>query len=151
SVVASDQKSFVDPASIRQVDRGLRTPYQDEYTGGLSWEVFREASVTVTRIRRSFRDQLQDVDINRFVVFPASARRPALESLHNPFFNEILRVGNFNQSDYRAWQFEFKRRLHDNWEFEASYVLSQATGNAEDFNQTLGNDPALVDDEFGFL
>jgi hypothetical protein len=33
----------------------------------------------------------------------------------------------------------------------ASYTWSKAVGNAEDFNQILGDDPTLVDDEFGFL
>jgi hypothetical protein len=72
-------------------------------------------------------------------------------AIYNPFFNEILRVGNFNESQYSAWQLEFTRRLHRNWELEASYVWSKATGNGEDYDQTLGNDPARVEDEFGYL
>lgn len=151
SVVASDTRATVAAASIRQVDRNLRTPYQDEYTAGLSWEILRETSATLTGIRRSYRDQLQDVDVNRYVVFRSGVGRPAYEALHSPFFDQILRVGNYNTAEYRAMQLEVHRRLYHDWEIQGSYVYSKATGDAEDYNQTLGNDPGLTGDERGYL
>jgi len=60
-------------------------------------------------------------------------------------------VGNYNQSDYKAYEVELKRRLHRNWELDASYVWSKATGAAEDYAQALGDDPSNVDDEKGYL
>jgi outer membrane receptor protein involved in Fe transport len=58
------------PPSANQVDRGLRTPYSDELTLGYQREVAPEVTVAFTYIRRKFRDQLQDIDVNH------SARRP---------------------------------------------------------------------------
>src|SRR5206468_2909002 len=59
-----DFQAEVSPASINQVDRNLRTPYVDEFTGGLSREIAAETSLNFTYIRRHFRDQFQDVDLN---------------------------------------------------------------------------------------
>lgn len=199
--IEADSMAKIAPATIRQVDRNLRTPYQDEYTLGISREIFQETSVTITAIRRRFRDQFQDVDVNHMAkdqgnthtagcirhtndgpLVPVDTRpdgefddcggqvklMPGPPPFHhqiqielpdgvpdifvnNPFFNQVNLVGNFNETDYRAYQFEITRRFHRSWELEASYVWSKATGNAEEFDQTLGNDPTTVDDEFGYL
>ena len=69
----------------------------------------------------------------------------------NPNFNQILRIGNFNASKYRSVAFEVNKRLHRNWQMQASYTWSRATGQAEDFGSTLGNDPSTADDEKGYL
>lgn len=151
SVIAQDVRSTVALASIRQVDRNLRTPHQDEYTAGIAREVLPETILTLTYIRRDYRDLLQDIDINHYVVTPGTPLSPARLSVHNPLFNQVQLVGNFNASTYRAWQMELHRRLHRNWELDASYVYSRAQGDAEDYNQALGNDPGVTDSEYGFL
>lgn len=197
--IDSDANANIAPASVRQVDRNLKTPYQDEFTIGFSAEVFQETSITITAIRRKFRNQFQDVDLNHFArdlgntatagcvvgregslvpvdtkpdgifddcggrIRPLAGGQPGQQLsrelpdgipdifAYNPFFNQINRVGNFNQSDYKAYQVEMTRRLHRNWQLEGSYVFSKATGAAEDYNQTLGNDPTTVQDEEGYL
>lgn len=199
--IERDANAKISPASIRQVDRNLRTPYDDEYTLGFQREVFQETSITVTAIRRHFRDQFQDVDVNHAprdngtVKTAGCIHRPADGPLvpvdthpdgvfddcggisklvpgdppffrpkvvelpdgipdlfiNNPFFNQVNLVGNFNETEYKAYQFEVKRRLHRNWELEASYVWSKAVGQAEDFQSALGNDPTTVEDEKGYL
>ena len=63
--IDSDQTAQVFPATIRQVDRNLKTPYDDEYTLG-SRELFQETSITVTAIKRNFKNQFQDVDVNHY-------------------------------------------------------------------------------------
>jgi hypothetical protein len=151
SIIPPDTSATVALASIHQVDRNLRTPHQDEYTGGFSAEVLPETSVTASYIHRDYRDQLQDTDLNHYIVSPGAAGGLPLESVHNPFFNEVLRVGNLNASTYRAWQLEIHRRFHRNWEVEASWVHSRAEGNGEDYNQSLGNDPGLSENELGYL
>lgn len=50
--------------SARLVDRGLRTPYQDEFSFSAERELWAETSVKLTYLERRFRDQLQDVNIN---------------------------------------------------------------------------------------
>ena len=69
----------------------------------------------------------------------------------NPGFNQILRIGNFNSSTYEAYEVKFVKRLHRNWQMQASYTWSEAKGQAENFNTGAGNDPQTVDDEEGHL
>jgi len=58
------------PPSAFQVDRALRTPFTDELTAGFLREIAPEVSISLTYVRRDYRDQLQDVDVNH------STRRP---------------------------------------------------------------------------
>ena len=69
----------------------------------------------------------------------------------NPNFNQILRVGNYNTFNYEAYELKIVKRLHRNWQMQASYTWSKAFGQAENFGSALGNDPQTVDDEAGYL
>ncbi|TDI12487.1 MAG: TonB-dependent receptor [Acidobacteria bacterium] len=71
--------------------------------------------------------------------------------VYNPFFSEILRVGNFNSSDYESVQVVLTRRLSRQWQMSASYVWSEAVGDAEAFDSLLGDDVGTVENEFGPL
>jgi len=53
--------------SVRMVDRGLRTPHQDEFTLAFEREVLPETSLRVQWVRRRFEDQLQTQDVNHYV------------------------------------------------------------------------------------
>jgi len=165
--------------SVTQVDRELQTPFCDEATLGFEREVAPEVALTVRYIRRRYRDQLQDIDVNHQVrVNPATGRpldrlgqlveipteipgvpgpvirvpdgRPDL-FINDPFFNEILRIGNYNAAAYNALEFEVKRRLSRRWELQGSYTYSRAQGDAEDFQSRLGNDPSTAGTEAGYL
>ena len=63
------------PPSAVQVDRGLKTPYTDEFTIGFQREIAPEMSVSINYIQRKFQDQLQDVDVNH------SARKPGVNGV----------------------------------------------------------------------
>ncbi|HET8945535.1 MAG TPA: hypothetical protein VFQ07_01015, partial [Candidatus Polarisedimenticolia bacterium] len=167
------------PPSVHQVDRDLATPYSDEWTLGIERELAPEVALAVRFIRRDFRDQLQDVDINhQVVVNPATgepydlfgiyyevpARPPATGSsrvqaldgrpdlfIENPFFNQVLRVQNSNTARYSALEVELRRRMARRWEMQGSYVYSRAQGNAEDFQSKVGNDPSVTESEYGYL
>jgi hypothetical protein len=52
--------------STKTVDRELKTPYQDELYLSFERELWQETSLKLSYIKREYRDQLQDVDINRF-------------------------------------------------------------------------------------
>ncbi len=69
----------INPASTSyMVDRNLRTPYQDELTFSFERELpMPETSLKLTYIRRSFKDQLQDIDINHV---PADYGRCTLQT-----------------------------------------------------------------------
>lgn len=205
----------VSPAiGSQQVDRNLSAPYQDEYTLGFERELWPETVLRATWIRRRYRDQLQDVDINHAtgdkgrclvapgVGYPTVAPAPGtgeliddatgeiymdtdpglgdgivddcsgrieqvlvdgeympvprpdgLDDVYllNPGWGEILLVGNFNRADYEAFVLELIRRQYRGVELQASYTWSEATGDAEDFTQILGNERNLTEDEAGFL
>ncbi len=159
--------------SATQVDRGLRTPFSDEMTLGFEREIAPELALSVSYISRRYRDQLQDTDVNhtlrfdpvsgepldlfgRVDVLPGGSLRAAKDGrpdlyLLNPFFNQVLRIGNSNEARYRAIELAMRRRLARRWQLQGSYTYSRAVGAAEDFQSRLGNDPSTVESEFGYL
>lgn len=61
-----DSSRAINPAlSIRQVDRNLRPPYQDEFALTLEREIAPEVVLRLVGISREFKDQFQDIDLNR--------------------------------------------------------------------------------------
>jgi hypothetical protein len=70
--------------------------------------------------------------------------------LQNPGWGSVYLVGNFNEIDYEAFVVQLTRRQYRSWEMQASYTWSQAEGNGEDFQQLLGDDRSLLQDEAGF-
>jgi hypothetical protein len=161
--------------STRVVDRNLTTPYQDEVSAGLEREIGPETALRLTWIRREFRDQLQDEDINHAPndYGRCITRQPWVERRDgpdgqlddcwdgpdgfidlyalNPGWADVLLVGNFNTTRYDAAVLELVRRLYRGWQLESSYTWSKARGDAEDFDQLLGNDRTTADDERGYL
>jgi len=99
------------------------------------------------------------LELDRFGTFVPSAfggflRAPngAIDLYNlNPNFNQVLRVGNFNSSDYHAVELVLHKRLHHNWQMQAGYTWSRAEGDAESFTSLVGNDPAVSDKQRGFL
>ncbi|MFQ5720108.1 MAG: carboxypeptidase regulatory-like domain-containing protein [Acidobacteriota bacterium] len=52
--------------TITQVNRNLRTQFNEEWTVGFEREIAPETKIRITWISRHFRDQLQDTDLNHF-------------------------------------------------------------------------------------
>jgi hypothetical protein len=159
------------PPTATQVDRGLQTPFSDELTLGFERELAPEVSIRFTYVNRKFRHGLQDKDINHSIRFgptgglldqfgrltgspiptePAPDNRPDLY-IHNFFFNEVFRLGNFNEARFKSLELQLIKRLSRKWQMEGSYVYSRAVGDAENFLSELGDDPATTDLEFGYL
>ena len=69
----------------------------------------------------------------------------------DPAWGDIFLIGNSNASVYDGVTLEFVRRQYKNWQMEASYTWSKATGDAEDFNLALGDDRSTLQDEKGYL
>jgi len=161
--------------TITQVDRALQTPFSDEFTMGFEREIASEVRLGIRYIQRNYRDQLQDVDVNHHTLpdpvhgglldqlglilhdelgtapdLPIPDGKPDLY-LDNPFFNQVLRVGNDNEARYRAIEVQGAKRLSRRWGMDASYVYSRATGDAEDFQSRQGNDPSTIEPVGGYL
>lgn len=69
----------------------------------------------------------------------------------NPVWGEMLRVGNLNSTNYDAAVLEVTRREWRGLQLVGSYTWSRAIGQAEDFDQLLGNDRTALDEERGPL
>jgi hypothetical protein len=159
------------PPSASQVDRGLQTPFTDEWSVGFERELAPEISLRLGYIHRRARLGLQDRDVNHAVRFTDDGKMqdsigdlsfnnqaanrvpnnvPDLYS-YNFFFNEIFRYGNFNESEYSGVEVQVTKRLSRKWQMDASYTYGRAVGAAESFNSFLGDDPATLGYEFGYL
>jgi hypothetical protein len=215
--------TFEPSYSYTAVDRNLKTPYSDEYSLGVERTFMQENTISLSYIHRSFKNQLQDTDINQIPGDYGRCSRqqapidPTLVSsagvgpvtdpytgqvyqdtdpgigdgrlddcvgqpdtidtdpggpggnapsatfeaqtpdgvadfyVLNPAWGNIFLIGNSNAAKYDAIILEFVRRQYRNWQMEASYTWSQATGDAEDFNLALGNDRSTLEDEKGYL
>jgi outer membrane receptor for ferrienterochelin and colicin len=126
--------------TTRVVDHDLRTPFQDEFSLSFERALWTESSIKISYLNRKFRDQLQDVDVNHEdgVVL-------------NPGWGEILVIGNFNTAEYTSYVVELVRRLYRGWELNTSYTWSESVGDAEDFDQLLGNNRSQADAERSYL
>lgn len=164
------------PPSASQVDRGLQTPFSDEMTIGFERELAPELSVRFTYIKKRYRDQLQDRDINHQTrccmpdgslldtignLIPPSGGNSGAASqrnkdgkpdlfINNFFFNQIFRVGNINRSAYNGIEVQVTKRLSRKWQMDASYTYSRNLSQAESFDSSLGDDPATVGQEYAY-
>jgi hypothetical protein len=162
------------PPSASQIDRGLQTPFTDEWSVGFERELAPEVSISVRYIRRDARLGLQDRDANHALRYDANGKpsdlfgrlafapgdggagNPTPDNLpdlyiNNPFFNQVFRLGNYNTSKFTGVEIEMSKRLSRKWQADWSYSYSRAQGNAEDFQSSLGDDPAAVAYEYGYL
>jgi outer membrane receptor protein involved in Fe transport len=161
------------PPTATQVDRGLQTPFTDEWSVGFERELAPEISLRMSYINREGRLGLQDRDINHatrccqnggpidqigrlaFGQNGGTASRVADNVpdlyIYNFFFNQIFRLSNYNTSTYHGIELQVTKRLSRKWQMDASYTYSRAKGDAEDFQSTLGDDPATLPYEYGYL
>jgi outer membrane receptor protein involved in Fe transport len=167
------------PPTAFQVDRRISTPFTDEILLGFQRELAPEFSVGITYVRRDYKRQLQDIDVNHSTrIDPLTGRfkdvfgledspigfgdegvgfgvqvpdgRPDLY-IENFFFNQVFRLGNYNEQTYRGLELELIRRLSRRWQMQASYTLSRTQGDAESFLADEGDDPTLTEYEPGYL
>jgi hypothetical protein len=68
----------------------------------------------------------------------------------NLLYNNILFLSNLNRSEFNGFTLEFIRRLKRNWQLTAGWTHGTSLGAADNFQDESGNDPSLVDDEFGY-
>lgn len=130
-----------------------RRPVTKERADRLLTDNFRELLECETIVQNGVEyadcsGQIRRTDSGLFL--PASDGRIDLERL-SPAYNQVYEIGNFNSATYEAYIVELERRYYRNWELRASYTWSEALGQAEEYNQALGDDLTNSDDEFGPL
>jgi outer membrane receptor protein involved in Fe transport len=163
------------PPTATQVDRGLQTPFTDEWSIGFERELAPEVSLRMSYINREGRLGLQDRDINHETRCCDPATGGVIDSIgrlafgtnggtasrvrdnvpdlyiYNFFFNQIFRLSNYNTSTYHGIEVQVTKRLSRKWQMDMSYTYSRAKGDAEDFQSILGDDPATLPYEYGYL
>lgn len=162
------------PPTAAQIDRGLQTPFKDEWSVGFERELVPEVSMTITYFNNKGRLGLQDKDVNHAIRYGDSGQvldaigriQPGSGAgssgartannvpdlyVYNFFFNQIFRFGNFNTSEFEGIELHIVKRLSRKWQMDASYAYGRARGGAEDFNSRLGDDPATLGYEYGYL
>ncbi len=96
----------VNPAvGVKTVDRRLRTPYQDELSIAIEREILPETSVKLTFIRRDYRDQLQDIDINHHTADFGTCVNQV--SVNSPWIDMSARDGLLDDCDGRYVPYPF--------------------------------------------
>jgi hypothetical protein len=69
----------------------------------------------------------------------------------NPVWAQVMMVTNANSADYSAAVLQLTRRHSRGWELQGNYTWSRALGEAEQFDQLVGDDAARLGEERGFL
>jgi hypothetical protein len=128
------------PPNVQIVDRGLSTPFQNEWTVGFEYEVFTETKLGLRLIDRRYQNQLGHVDLNQAGM---TARR-------DPTWGEALLVRNGESMHYRALVLEWTRRQYRNWQMQASYTCSVFEGTAASFDPLAGDERNRIEVRPGY-
>ncbi len=59
------QSTFAPALDVSVLNRDLKTPYNDEFTFSVEREIFPETTLEFRYVNRKFKDQIQDININR--------------------------------------------------------------------------------------
>jgi hypothetical protein len=139
------------------IDRDLKTPHTDEWTVGAQRQLGNAWSASLVYVNRSAEDQIQDIELNHFTADEDGDGQldgpPGVPNLYvyNAFFAEVYGLRSVNASEYESLQLSFERRMQGRWQLIASYVYSEANGNAEVPLARVGDDVSSVGKEYALL
>jgi hypothetical protein len=134
------------------IDPEAKSTYQDEFVGGLEFEVAPNFSLGARYIHRTFGRVLEDIGAAAFILYDQG--HPDLGSVEyaitNPAANfpaTLDNVGAFEDvaHTYDAVEITANKSFSDNWSMIASYRWSKLKGNFEGFfrNDNGQSDPAI--------
>lgn len=141
-------------ASSTTVDPDISMPYMDQLTFGVEREILKDLSVGVNviyRVTKNFQDRVLTNGLFTDVSFtdPETGKQYTLKSQTNsPSQNQYL-ITNPHKGDYGIVSFEPKttykgiefminKKFSNNWTLLASYILSKATGNVDNWSGGRG-------------
>jgi outer membrane receptor protein involved in Fe transport len=136
------------PARRPQIDPNLRNMYTDVYTFGVERAILPNTSLAATAIIKRDGDVIGTVD----AVVPFSAYTPL--QVQNPVTNQPMTIYTLQtafrglrgqtvltnpgerpgdpeklERKYNGLEVVLRKRMHDNWQFEGSYVFGKGEGN----------------------
>lgn len=153
-------------AKSTTVDDNLSMPYMDQLTFGIEREVFKDLSVGVNfiyRVTKNFQDRVLTNGQFEDVLFtdPTTGRTYTLKSqtnspsqnqyiITNPHKGDYDIVGFDPKTTYKGLEFLINKKFSNNWTLLASYILSKATGNVDNWSSgrgftAVGNSSMFVD------
>jgi hypothetical protein len=137
------------------LDEGIQSPYVDEYTLGLQGEIFRDLSLRVNYILKNKKNIIENVLYSPDLGVPWYTVDIAPESWWIPFYTTVPGTGDYEPApvtvyfpskeaplsfyrlqnvpelkrQYQGLEFILHKRMSNNWQFLASVVFSNTTGN----------------------
>jgi hypothetical protein len=98
-------------------------------------------------------DCLGEIEYPISILDPPAHRSDGLPDLYplNPAWGQVMVVRNANSADYSGVLLELTRRYARGWGLQGSYTWSRAVGDAEQFDQLLGDEPAILGEERSYL
>ena len=140
-----------------EFDPDAKSTYQDEFLGGVDFEVMPDTSLGVRYIRRNMGRILEDIGTAQMVLYDLGV--PGLDSVEY-FITNVNRntkvfpapagIPQAHFEDpvhkYSAVEVTLDRRFANNWSFLGSYRWSKLEGNFEGFYRSDNNqsDPAIT-------
>ena len=139
-----------------EFDPDAKSTYQDEFLGGVEFELLPQTSAGIRYIHRNMPRILEDIGTAQMVLYDMGV--PGLESVEYFITNvnrntKVFPSGSVTQAHfedpvhkYNAVELTLDRRLENNWSAFASYRWSRLTGNFEGFYRSDNNqsDPAIT-------
>jgi hypothetical protein len=140
------------PSLVIIPDPDLKTPSAHHFVVGFNRELPRHLSLAVNVLAINGSHQLGTLDYNPLVPALGAGRRPEdaiVNGLPVPGTStSVLQYTTFGETWYRGLTISLERRLHESFQFLASYTLSKAEDNSTDFQSQfipqdtgVGRDP----------
>jgi hypothetical protein len=158
------------PADFYTMDPNIKHPYMEQFTVGIERELFKDTSLSVTYINRSWKSQVGFVDrAADYTEVPYSVDGYGDYTLYDRTDATVntfdYLITNYRQGDpwilanpsrkYQGVEFLFNKRFSNRWQIMASYVLSKTVGTidngtADDINYGGGTyDPNFWINAYG--
>jgi outer membrane receptor protein involved in Fe transport len=141
-------------ASTTTVDPDISMPYMDQLTVGIEREVLKDLSLGVNfiyRVTKNFQDRVLTNGLFRDVLYtdPETGQQYTLKSqtnspsqnqyiITNPHKGDYGIVGFEPKTTYKGVEFVINKKFSNNWTLLASYILSKATGNVDNWSGGRG-------------
>jgi hypothetical protein len=150
--------------NLFHMDPNIKHPYMEQFTVGIERELFKDSSLSVTYINRTWKNLIgvvdRDADYTPIQVtvpdlgqtFTIYERTPETVNTHDYLITNYTTASSpwvlLNPvRKYEGLEVLFNKRFSNRWQLLASYVLSRATGTinndmAADFGRfTIATDP----------